>query len=55
MKKEFSLEHPSEWKIKEIWGMHLKQVYFQVDMKNDSGITIKQQKASSPSVQLLKN
>ena len=47
-KKEFSLEYPSEWKIKEIWGAYLKQVYFQVDIQSDSGVTIKQQKSIIP-------
>ncbi len=47
-KKEFLLEYPSEWKIKEMWGVHLKQVYFQVDIQSDSGVTIKQQKSIIP-------
>ena len=47
-KKEFSLEYPSEWKIKEVWGAYLKQVYFQVDIQSDSGVTIKQQKSIIP-------
>jgi len=47
-KNEFSLEYPSEWKIKEVWGAYLKQVYFQVDIQSDSGVTIKQQKSISP-------
>lgn len=47
-KKGFSLEYPSEWKIKENWGPYLKQVYFQVDIQSDSGITIKQQKSIVP-------
>jgi hypothetical protein len=47
-KKDFSLEYPSEWKIKEVWGAYLKQVYFQVDIQSDSGVTIKQQKSIIP-------
>ena len=47
-KKDFSLEYPSEWKIKEVWGAYLKQVYFQVDIQSDSGVTIKQQKSITP-------
>jgi len=47
-KKGFSLEYPSEWKIKENWGPFLKQVYFQVDLQSDSGVTIKQQKSIIP-------
>ena len=47
-KENFSLEYPSEWKIKEVWGAYLKQVYFQVDIQSDSGVTIKQQKSIIP-------
>lgn len=47
-KEAFSLEYPSEWKIKEVWGAYLKQVYFQVDIQSDSGVTIKQQKSIIP-------
>ena len=47
-KENFSLEYPSEWKIKEVWGAYLKQVYFQVDIQSDSGVTIKQQKSITP-------
>jgi len=47
-KKEFSIEYPSNWKVKDYWNKFQNEVTFQADLRSDSGMTIKHQKSIIP-------
>ena len=47
-KKEFSIEYPSNWKVKDYWNKFQNEVFFQADLRSDSGMTIKHQKSIIP-------
>ena len=47
-KKEFSIEYPSNWMVKDYWNKFQNEVFFQADLRSDSGMTIKHQKSIIP-------
>jgi hypothetical protein len=47
-KKEFSIEYPSNWKVKDYWNKFQNEVTFQSDLRSGSGMTIKHQKSITP-------
>ena len=47
-KKEFSIEYPENWKVKDYWNKFQNEVTFQADLRSDSGMTIKHQKSIIP-------
>ncbi len=47
-KKEFSIEYPSNWKVKDYWNKFQNEVTFQADLRSDSEMTIKHQKSITP-------
>ena len=47
-KKEFSIEYPSNWKVKDYWNKFQNEVFFQADLRSNSGMSIKHQKSIVP-------
>ena len=47
-KDEFSIEYPSNWKVKDYWNKFQNEVFFQADLRSNSGMTIKHQKSITP-------
>lgn len=47
-KKEFSIEYPSNWKVKDYWNKFQNEVFFQADLRSNSGMSIKHQKSITP-------
>ena len=44
-KNGFSIEYPENWEVFDNWKQYQKEVFFQVDLRSNSGITIKHQKS----------
>jgi len=47
-KEEFSIEYPSNWKVKDYWNKFQNEVFFQADLRGNSGMSIKHQKSIMP-------
>jgi len=47
-KEEFSIEYPSNWKVKDYWNKFQNEVFFQADLRSNSGMSIKHQKSITP-------
>ena len=47
-KEGFSLEYPSKWKVQDNWNKFQNEVFFQADLRSNSGFSIKHQQSITP-------
>jgi len=47
-KNDFSIEYPSNWKVKDYWNQFQNEVFFQADLRSNSEMSIKHQKSITP-------